>query len=184
MPKRKCTAGYKRQHNLYILKIAVMKRTHIIIGLILIVSVLLAFIFGLTIRKDGTESNIRKLNIIEEYDTHGGLHGDGLLYIKADCGNEPEQIEKITESWSNFPIPEEIEVLLSGGTVESGSFYGGVLENDAILKPNSGKYYFENRADGEENSDYVNILKSYSKNFSVGIYDAERQLLYWIEYDS
>ena len=122
------------------------------------------------------ETNLSGGVVKSERDSHGGFHNDGCLqiivqlpenYDTKDMGNSPH--------WHSLPL--------------TGSLHTFVCQpyDDELTIPEieNGYYYFRDRhAESDDPYDYGELLKRYSFNFTLAIFDADTKKLYFIQYDT
>lgn len=116
--------------------------------------------------------------ILIENDSHGGFHGDGEYYSEVQFTEDgiKEFIKSANETrqWCSYPLPNEIENLLS--FAESG---GETKKIPMDIK--NGIYYFNDRSTGSS-SNTGGVKNSY--NFTIAILDSNTKKLYIYELDT
>lgn len=102
--------------------------------------------------------------VLEEWDTHGGFHGDGETFVKLSCPDGFE--ENLGTEWKPLPLEEDAYRL----------FYewGGVLEypetdERCIPEIENGYWYYKNTG---------------AWNWDFAVYDCDQNILYFYEFDS
>lgn len=125
--------------------------------------------------------------IINDNDTHGGIHGDGERMISLDCSNT-NILERVNK-WNRLPLSDNLGIVMYSGE-KNGEIYGYDLAKDNnIPKIDNGYYYFVDRYT-KYYKDYEDIYSDYklldrtSMNFIVAMYDLDTNYLYYYEYDS
>lgn len=119
-----------------------------------------------------------------DFDNHGGFHGDGETYIALSFFDS-KVLEQIKESaqWKKFPLDQTVRTLIYGISDETSSI-GPFLndENGNPLVPEilNGYYLFIDRHT-DKNKD---ILDRSSLNFTLGLYDADTDTLYYCKLDT
>ena len=134
------------------------------------------------IRYMGTELGVtlEGAELVSLDDSHGGFHGDGILFAVLDCSAAPPAHEKAAH-WKELPLTENLAKLASADYIsakDSGPLFPRI-EN--------GLYFFKDRYsdlwEWERYSD-ANVLNRYSENFTLAIYDADTQTLYYCRIDT
>jgi len=122
-----------------------------------------------------------KASVLTSYDDHSGFHGDGTSYAVLSFGeHNPEGEISVAEHWYALPLPQELQTLLYGEwtqTKVTGPFVGVT-----IPKVERGYYYFFDR----QGDTYAvgEVLNRGSFNYTVGIYDSDKNELIYCEYDT
>lgn len=116
-------------------------------------------------------------------DSHGGFHGDGdTIVIFQTPGFQPG------ENWQEFPLPENLAIALWGGMV--GDMQWGSLLTDDSGEPlmpevENGYYYFRDRhSKSTDATDSSALLDRGSFNFTLAVYDADSEQVYYFEKDT
>ena len=122
--------------------------------------------------------------VISNYDTHGGFHGDGTTCIayRFDDDTILEEIRNSSE-WSEFPLDETVQALvygLSDGTTRKGPMLNDNEGQPIVPEIQNGYYLLIDRQNGAE----TDILDRYSFNFTLGLYDIDTNTLYFCELDT
>ena len=102
--------------------------------------------------------------VIEEWDNHGGFHGDGEAFVKLLC---PDGFEnKLTAEWKTLPLEGEAYTY----------FYewGGVF-----LHYETGEKLIPEIKDG-----YWYFKSTGASNWDFAIFDCEENILYYYEFDA
>lgn len=160
--------------------------------LISAIGVLLVFAFLLTAcGTNSTRSAISEVlgldvsggKEVSDYDTHSG-NGDGAscAAISFDDAAVLEEIKR-NGTWKSFPLDETVQALVYGVSDERSRM--GPFLNDGAGKPlvpeiQNGYYLLIDRH-AEKGSD---ILKRSSFNFTLGLYDADTNTLYFCRLDT
>ena len=115
--------------------------------------------------------------IVSEEDNHGGFHGDGFSLLIADYSNDTSVLEAIatSEIWHQLPLSENLATFVYQPY------------DDALMIPQieNGYYYFYDRHnEAADPFDGSELLKRYSFNFTLAIYDSDANMLYLCEYDT
>lgn len=119
--------------------------------------------------------------VINSYDDHSGFQGDGTSYaVLSFEDNELETMISAPGGWHALPLTDHLETLIYGTRTETtatGPFLGITM-----TRVDSGYWYFYDRQ-GETTSD-AEVLNRNSYNYTFALYDAEKDLLYYCEYDT
>lgn len=119
--------------------------------------------------------------IIEKTDTHGGFHGDGMMFVQIEINNKKfEQELKNTGKWSQEPS-ELTEILLYGN--EEWSPYIVDDNGKPLMKKIDNRYYFIIN-DTDSNEEDIEWSEMYSVNAIVAVYDVDNNILYYYEIDT
>ena len=129
--------------------------------------------------------------VVRSEDTHGGCHGDGHRFIVMDFGAEDgralaAQLEA-SETWKPLPFGRMLTALAYGlreGPRQTGPFVTG-RGGGALLPEIEKGYYFFNDRHAEANSGSgADLLSRASMNFTLAIFDAAANRLYYYELDT
>lgn len=130
--------------------------------------------------------------ILKSMDSHGGFHGDGSTYIEMTFDDKESQA--ITEAlknnaeWNELPLTNNLNIAVYGKTDASKSIRSLVTnEGGKALIPmiDNGYYFFLDRhSKSKDAKDDADLLNRYSFNFTIAIYDAGDQMLYFYELDT
>lgn len=122
--------------------------------------------------------------VLEEADTYGGFHGDGIYYMILDCSDNREKALSIIKDWKKFPLSENLNILMYGRENEL-SFNDGFAKTAHFPNITNGYYWFEDRhSESKDSTDDSEIFERYSYNFSIAIYDCDTDKLYYFELDT
>ena len=129
-----------------------------------------------------TGFDISSCKILKSEDTHGGFLGDGEYILIADCGKEPHWPADLY-GWKELPLPENIQLIMYGPEPDE---YDYSLAGEAgIPYIENGYYYFENRHPNAEKEDSSeDLFDLFSFNFSLALYDADKDMLYYYDLDT
>lgn len=123
--------------------------------------------------------------LLEEQDTHGGFLGDGEYYLILDCSENPKKATECLNGWLELPMNDELELIMYGGEADGTKYSYNFAENAKMPYVENGYYRFEDRArDAEDNTDTSRLTERYSFNFSVAVYDADSDIMYYYEIDT
>ncbi len=120
---------------------------------------------------------------VSDYDTHSG-NGDGAscIAIRFDDAAVLEEIKK-NAKWKSFPLDETVQALVYGVSDEIssiGPFLNDGTGNPLVPEIQNGYYLLIDRH-ADQGTD---ILERYSFNFSLGLYDADTNTLYFCRLDT
>lgn len=126
--------------------------------------------------------------VISASDTHGGLHGDGITFIVLDCadGDVLNQIKE-KSGWRAFPLDDTVKILVYGienETERIGPYLTDQEGNPLVPEIENGYYMLIDRQVKEGRAAGADILHRSSHNFTLGLYDADAELLYFCELDT
>ena len=129
--------------------------------------------------------------VVRSEDTHGGCHGDGHRFIVMDFGGESGRALvarlETSERWKPLPFDRTLTVLAYGmreGPRQTGPYVTG--RGGGALLPEMGKgYYFFKDRHAEAGSDGgAELLSRGSFNFTLAVFDAAANRLYYYELDT
>ena len=138
--------------------------------------------------------NIAEEDIVSLYDIHGGFHGDGISCIVIKLDNVDSI--KNNENWKPFPLSEtdegrviehfvygkEEDGTLTGGCFnDSESLYGG---KSLVPQIKNGYYCLIDRQSNDLKKKQPFILYRYSFNLTIGLYNSDSKLLYYLKLDT
>jgi len=126
---------------------------------------------------------IRESILLTLENSHEGFHGDGDTFLVFQTPDfQPG------ESWQEFPLPENVSIALWGGRIGDMQ-WGSLLTDDsgAPLMPEveNGYYYFRDRhSKSTDETDPSALLDRSSFNFTLAVYDADSEMVYYFEKDT
>jgi len=126
--------------------------------------------------------NVKSASVLYERDTHGGLLGDGTTLVALQL-KETAMAAKLAEqpNWCALPLPE----ILYRAVYDN--FFFRNEEGDSMVPPVENGYYFflDRHSMAEDIFDPSNLMEErYSSNYTIGIYDADMNILYYLELDT
>ncbi len=129
--------------------------------------------------------DITNCNIETDKDEHGGFHGDGDYFVKAQCQDDFDNEIKKTGLWKELPLTENLELIMYGGKKDDVTYVYELANNAGIPKIENGYYYFIDRHTESQNkySD-LDLFNRYSFNFTIALYDNDTNILYYYEFDT
>ena len=130
-------------------------------------------------------ADVSSAKVISEGDNHGGFHGDGERYIEFAFEDDSfENAIKADNTWHVLPVKENTITALLYGLETVEMTYGPYLDH-AMPKVEKGYYFFYDRHSESDNPfDSSEVLERSSLNFTVAIYDADTDKLYYTEFDT
>lgn len=130
---------------------------------------------------ESLQIDVSEGSVVNSFDDHSGFQGDGTSY--AVLSFDDEELEKLISApggWKSLPLTENLETLIYGTRTETtatGPFIGVTMS-----RAEKGYWYFYDRQG--ETTDDSGVLKRGSYNYTFALYDAEKDLLYYCEYDT
>lgn len=127
--------------------------------------------------------------VLSESDSHGGFHGDGdrVIEIQFTDNSFSDQI-KDNEEWNAMPLTENLTALVYGLHTETSTIGPMMHKGDnvpVVPEIEKGYYYFRDRHVQSTNpKDDTNVLSRASYNFTIAIFDADTNMLYYLEKDT
>lgn len=120
-------------------------------------------------------------------DSHGGFHGDGITLAKAKL--KDIHIEKIVEKskaeWNRTPMPKNIELELYGGQRGDINWHSDLADKLNMPNIERGYWIFLDRSGNRRVFNKgENLFPRVSANYSLGVIDSERNIFYYIKFDS
>ena len=125
--------------------------------------------------------DVAKGTVVNSLDDHSGFQGDGTSY--AVLSFEDDELEKMISApggWHRLPLTDNLETLIAGTGTETkatGPFIGVTMS-----RAENGYWYFYDQQ-GQTHSD-DQVLNRGSYNYTFAMYDADKDLLYYCEYDT
>ena len=193
-----------RSKGLSFLKTLVKIGSGIVLFLVILVFLFFFFFSGWESLLTGTDQELkRELGVdisgyteMTESDNHGGFHGDGELLYTAyyNAGPAAELEEKLevlagkeTSGWKKLPMTEVLQAAAYGIKEETRRVgpYVTLDGQQALPEVKEGYYYFRDRhSQAEDERDDSQLLQRHSFNFTLAVYDAENNVLYYYEGDT
>ena len=167
-------------------------------NIILLTSLVLLVMTGCSAEKENSiSSEISKTigvdvsagEVISKSDSHGGFHGDGSMVIEIQL-KDTSILDQIKDNgdWNALPLTENLTALVYGIQTEDSSVGPMIHSGDGapvIPEVENGYYYFLDRhSQSTDPKDDSGVLGRASYNFTIAIYDADRQTLYYMELDT
>lgn len=122
--------------------------------------------------------------IEEKVDTHGGFHNDGMTFIKISFEDKAfAKQAAVSEHWNALPMTGNLATILWGDGYTS--FFANEKGEPYVPEVKEGLYYFYDRhKESTDKYSYEDIMDRYSFNFDAAIYDAENNVLYFVQLDT
>ena len=110
--------------------------------------------------------------IVSDHDDHGGFQGDGTTFTVLTLTEESAgEIEK-SAAWSGLPLDETARALLK------------LTDKFDVPEIENGRYLLIDRQSAELRKEEPDILKRYSFNFTLALFDADARTLYYCTMDT
>ena len=131
--------------------------------------------------------------IVSQYDSHGGFHGDGTSFYALQC-SDSSTLEAIqaSDEWKPFPLSDSLKTAIWGLQDEEHDYAPMIIkdndwDNPLIPQVENGYYFFRDRhsfaADPKDDSAFLDESRP-SYNFTIAIYDTDTNMLYYSEFDT
>ncbi|MBM6615854.1 hypothetical protein JTF06_13260 [Desemzia sp. RIT804] len=136
--------------------------------------------------------HLSKGTILQDEDSHGGFHGDGMRYLEIAFSDTEELaiIEDIQtgKGWHALPLTDNLDIALYGGE-DATTFISPYIswDNREPLFPiiENGYYFFLDRhSDSVDEEDDNDLFNRFSYNFTLAVYDSDTKMLYYCEFDT
>ena len=124
---------------------------------------------------------------IASYDTHSG-NGDGTTYIALQFDDDTvlEELRRQSQ-WNALPLDETVRALVYGVSDDQGCVGPFLHDGDGnplVPEIQNGYYRLIDRHSEGDGADNINILNRNSFNFTLGLYDADHNILYLCKLDT
>lgn len=129
--------------------------------------------------------DVSRGTLVHEEDDHGGFHGDGTIYVAIQFQDDAVEAEILENTrWKSLPLTDTLSTLIYGTTTvtQEGSVSIGPYLDVTIPEVNNGYYFFYDRQ--REIYEDSEVLNRTSFNYTIAIYDADTNQLYYCEYDT
>lgn len=140
----------------------------------------------------GRVSNELELDVsageeISNYDDHG-WHGDGstCIVFRFEDDTVLEEIRSNSD-WKAFPLDETVQALVYGVSDETSVIGPFLHDNDGkslVPEIQNGYYLLIDRQAEEDKAIGADIMQRSSFNFTLGLYDADTNTLYFCQLDT
>ena len=132
--------------------------------------------------------------VVSSWDDHGGFHGDGTAFVEMKCSGGGVLDQIIEDSnWKAFPLDGTAQSLVYGVTEQTGTEETGIMvyqtgpyltgeEGDPLVPEIREGYY--RLIDRHAKAGETDLLDRASLNFTLALYDTERDTLYFCEMDT
>ena len=129
--------------------------------------------------------------VVRSEDTHGGCHGDGHRFIVIDFDEESGRelaawLEK-DAVWKALPFDRTLTALAYGlreGAGQIGPYVTGRGGGVLFPKIEKGYYFFKDRHTEAGSGGGEDLLSRASLNFTLAVFDAAADRLYYYELDT
>ena len=129
--------------------------------------------------------------VVRSEDTHGGCHGDGHRFIVMDLGGESGRALaarlEASERWKPLPFDRTLTALAYGlreGPRQTGPYVTGRGGGALLPKIGKGYYFFKDRHAEAGSGGGEELLSRGSFNFTLSVFDAAANRLYYYELDT
>lgn len=130
-------------------------------------------------------ADVSSAKVISEGDNHGGFHGDGERYIEFEFEDDSfENTIKVDHTWQTLPVKEDAITALLYGLETPEITFGPYLRNDMPEVENGYYFFYDRHSESKDPFDSSEVLERSSLNFTVAVYDAETDKLYYAENDT
>lgn len=173
-----------------------MKRTTLP-ALLLCIMLMLTGCEGHTLKKEASRAlqlDLSSGTVMAESDTHGGFLGDGISFLKLAFPDDALAGAIAADpAWNPLPLSDLTTALLYGITTEQdgASMSWGPYLTDGDGHPlvetavETGWYRFIDRhSQSQDPAEESGVLERGSLNFTLALYDAERNELYYLTMDT
>lgn len=125
--------------------------------------------------------DVSKGAVVQSYDDHSGFHGDGTTYAVLSFKDDAlEQAISAPGGWHKLPLTENLQTLIYGTRTDT-SVHGPFI-GITVPKVENGYWCFYDRQG--ETADDGGVLSRGSYNYTIAMYDADADRLYYCEYDT
>ncbi len=133
--------------------------------------------------------NIPEPENISYVDEHGGFHGDGHIFAKVEfLAKDKETILnelKENSKWRELPLSENLNLFMYGGMRDGTSYGYNIAGELGIPKIENGYWYFFDRhSESIDASSDTKLFNRFSFNLTIAMYDADTNILYYVEFDT
>ena len=119
--------------------------------------------------------------------THGGFHGDGETFVTLLFDEEGARSlqGQLAEGWKPLPMEGELRAAVYGGELDGVNYGDGVFARYSVSAPVNGWYWFVDRhSEATDPHSADGLLGRHSMNYSVAVFDADQNALYYYELDT
>ena len=147
----------------------------LIIGYIIYIHTLYNYVFY----SSQIEIKIPLLAKMEEKDTHGGFHGDGEATLRVYFSDKQAErfVNKINQNnhWGKLPMPEILQRRLHNA-----------IDKEMVIPDIENGYWFfvDRHTEATDKYNYNDMFSRSSLNFSVAVFDADSNILYFYALDT
>ena len=140
------------------------------------------------------ELDLSGCEVVSSWDDHGGFHGDGTAFAELKCsgGGVLDQIKE-DGNWKAFPLDRTAQSLVYGVTEQTGTEETGIMvyqtgpyltdgEGDPRVPESRAGWY--RLIDRHAQAGETELLGRASLNFTLALYDADTDTLYFCEMDT
>lgn len=121
--------------------------------------------------------------VLSHEDTHGGMGGDGHTLTVISFSDD-QCLHSLQGNWTPLPLTENLSVLLYGSKTRGPALTDEEGKNP-IPKIEEGYYIFQDRhPKATDPASDVEIFRRHSYNYTIGLYDAGTNTLYYFKEDT
>ncbi len=126
--------------------------------------------------------------VLYNWDTHGGFHGDGdwLAILRYQNDSLLRAMEESSE-WKPLPLPKTLRNAPGCLPMFPDDAELDAADKQTLLSAEHGYWFFLDRHRSKDNTtphDPSKFRDRYSENFTLAVYDADSRLLYIMEMDT
>jgi len=130
----------------------------------------------------GINLNPGSCKILYTKETHGGMGNDGDFMVVVNCEMQKDEIKKLTESWDETPLSEDLNILVYGGKKNDINYkISNIMDYYPLPEIKTGKYIF---IDKNQQTNNKFSLEDIPRNYIIAIYNYENNVLYFYECDT
>ncbi len=131
--------------------------------------------------------NCDAAEILSEYDSHGGFHGDGTSFYALQYSDHTARDEIARSSqWKPLPLTDNLSAAVYGDDSHAPLIIKDNDWNHPLVPPIShGSYCFIDRhSESDDPKSDAALFSRASFNFTLAIYDEDADVLYFSQVDS
>ncbi len=119
--------------------------------------------------------DVQDSEVLYEMDTHGGFLGDGDATIVLKMNDDLTEVIEGDSRWHELPLPSQLKMGVFCD--EEGKRLAGEIEN--------GYWFFLDRhSEAEDVFDPSSLPTRHSRNYTLAVYDADENVLYFYALDT
>lgn len=113
-------------------------------------------------------------------DSHGDGETNAEIHLPKGTTREKLGIIAGKSGWNSLPMPKDLSILIFGDQ----SYEYGNAQIRKAKQVKKGFYYYLDRAQEDAGVRNEPLLSRFSYDFTFALYDPEKQILYFYQYDS